>query len=106
MIIINGVIWKLAFVNPYDSILRRPDYTFSIGVCDRPTQTIYLNEALNGILLKKVLCHELVHAAMFSYGISLSVEQEELVAELIATYGEEIIEITNNIFNRLKERVA
>lgn len=106
MIIINGIIWRLAFVSPYDSILRRPNNTYSIGVCDRPTQTIYLNETLSGMMLKKVLCHELVHAAMFSYGISLSIEQEELVAELIATYGEEIIEITNNIFNRLKERAA
>jgi len=37
--------------------------------------------------MKKVLCHELTHAAMFSYGIELSIEQEELLADLIATYG-------------------
>ena len=47
------------------------------------------------LLLKKVLCHEVVHAAMFSYNVELTLEQEELVADLIATYGSEVIRITN-----------
>ena len=106
MIEINGLIWRIAFV-PFDDImLMRPDSSFSLGVCDSSLQTIFINEHLRGLMLKKVLCHELTHAAMFSYGISLSVEQEELLAELIATYGEEIIFITNKIFSKLKERVA
>ena len=29
--------------------------------------------------------------------------QEELLADLIATYGQEIINMTNSIFNRLKK---
>lgn len=53
-------------------------------------------------LLKKVLCHEITHAAMFSYNVNLSLEQEELLADLIATYGEEILIITNKIFAKLK----
>jgi hypothetical protein len=32
---------------------------------------------------------------MFSYNVNLSYEQEELVADLMATYGQEIIKITN-----------
>lgn len=68
------------------------------------TRTIYIDSTLNGKFLKKVLCHELTHAAMFSYGIELSIEQEELLADLIATYGEEIILITNKIFKKLKEK--
>lgn len=55
-------------------------------------------------MLKKVLCHELTHAAMFSYNVELSYEQEELLADLLATYGEEIIDITDSLFDRLKER--
>ena len=54
------------------------------------------------VFLKKVLCHEIVHAAMFSYNIDLSLEQEELVADLIATYGEEINEITNQTVKKIK----
>lgn len=54
------------------------------------------------VFLKKVLCHEIVHAAMFSYNVDLTLEQEELVADLIATYGEEIIDITNQMFKKIK----
>ncbi len=54
------------------------------------------------VLLKKVLCHEIVHAAMFSYNVELTLEQEELVADLIATYGEEIIEVTDQMFKKIK----
>ena len=32
---------------------------------------------------------------MFSYNVYLSLEQEEVIADIIATYGEEIINITN-----------
>lgn len=42
-------------------------------------------------MIEKVLCHELTHAAMFSYNINLTADQEELVADVIATYGTEII---------------
>ena len=41
---------------------------------------------------------------MFSYNVDLTLEQEELLADLIATYGEEIIHITNKVFNKLRER--
>ena len=74
---------------------------YTIGVCDNNTKTIFLSNQLRGNLLKNVLCHELVHAAMFSYQVELDLEQEELVANLIATYGEEIIQKTNEIFKRL-----
>ena len=62
------------------------------------TKTIYINEELSDSMLKKVLCHELTHAAMFSYDVELTMEQEEMLADLIATYGQEIISITNLIF--------
>ena len=46
--------------------------------------------------MKKVICHEVAHAAMFSYEVYLDPAQEEILADLIATYGHEIIYITNN----------
>ena len=79
-----------------------PNNKYTIGVCEDRTKTIYLSNRLRGNLLKKVLCHELVHAAMFSYDVELDLEQEELLANLIATYGEEIIQKTNEIFRRLR----
>ena len=41
---------------------------------------------------------------MYSYNVDLNYEQEELVADLIATYGQEIIHMTNSIFIRLKRK--
>lgn len=102
MFLINNTYWKLSFVSPDFPLLRRQSGDYSIGACDNLTRTIYINEYLRGQKLKKVLAHELTHAAMFSYGVSLSLQQQELVADLISTYGEQIIYITNKIFNKLR----
>ena len=102
MFLINGIYWKLAFVSPDYPLLQRMSGEFSIGACDNLTRTIYINETLTGKLLKKVLCHEITHAAMFSYKVQLTLEQEQLIADLISTYGEEIIYITNKIFTKLE----
>lgn len=102
MFLINGIKWYLKFV-PHDSdLLLRSDGSRTIGVTDNLTQIIYIDETLRGRMLKKVLCHELTHAAIFSYGVELDIMQEELLADLIATYGQEIISITNKIFKKLK----
>lgn len=91
-------------MQPYDEIFRMDNGEFTIGVCDDNTKTIYISNLLRGEKLKQVLCHEIVHAAMFSYNVELEYEQEELLANLIAIYGKEIIQITDNIFKRLSRR--
>ena len=101
MFLIINVYWKLAFVYPDFPLLRRMSGEYSIGACDNLTRTIYINETLSGDLLKKVLCHEITHAAMFSYNVSLTIEQEEIIADIISTYGEQIVYITNKVFNKL-----
>lgn len=106
MFTINGEHWRVVLCSVHHPMLIRSDGSLSIGACDDASKTIYLNQNLKGNLLKKVLCHELTHAAMFSYNVELTLEQEEMLAELIATYGEEIIDITNTIFYKLKERLA
>ena len=103
MININGEEWHIAMVSPLDPVLQRSDKSYTIGVCDDTTKTIYINKELNQKYIQKVLCHELTHAAMFSYGIELTLEQEELLADLVATYGQEIVCKTNIFFSRLKE---
>lgn len=102
--LINGVVWAVIFVDPYDSNMYRSDGSLTIGMCDSRTRTIYLNNRLQGLMLKKVLCHELVHASMFSYSVYLTSDQEELVADLLATYGEEIVDKTNLIFSKLQKK--
>lgn len=80
----------------------RSDGSYAIGACDDPLKTIFISNELESPLIKKVVCHEITHAAMFSYDIELSFEQEELLADLMATYGSEIIEVTNQIFTKMK----
>jgi len=75
MFYINNVAWKLAFVAPDFPLLRRINGEYTIGACDNLTRTIYINNTLRGKLLKKVLCHEVTHAAMFSYNVDLTLEQ-------------------------------
>ena len=102
MFLINNVYWKLSIVPENFPLLQRPNGSYTLGSCDSLTRTIYISQNIHGNLLKKVLCHEITHAAMFSYNVDLSIDQEELVADLISTYGDEIIFITNKIFLKLK----
>ena len=104
MFTINGEQWKVLLVHPYHPKLQRSNGTYTIGVCDDNDKCIYIANNLNKIYLQKVLSHEITHAAMFSYNIELSIEQEELLADLIATYGQEIIYITNLFFKRIQEK--
>lgn len=103
MININGETWRILLVSPNHPALWREDGSYTIGCCDDLVKTIYIYEGLNDYYLKKVLCHELVHACMYSYNVYLNDYQEEIIADLIATYGQEIMDITNTIFIRLKE---
>ena len=84
---------------------RGKDYTTPNNMNYYPTpnynpQMPYTSE-LQGTFLRKVLCHEITHAAMFSYGVKLTLEQEELLADLLATYGDEIFFVTDKIFKKL-----
>jgi len=99
---INGERWYIKFTDPHHPIFLMNNGEYTIGTCDDNTKTIYLANYLEGDLLKKVLSHEIVHSAMFSYNVYLSYEEEELLADLIATYGGEIIFHANDMFKRLQ----
>lgn len=100
---INGVTWRVLLTSPVHPMLIRSDGSLTIGACDNDTKSIYINEDLDPQLMKKVLCHEVAHAAMFSYDVELDIDQEELLADLMATYGQEIIYTTNKIINENRE---
>ena len=101
MININGEDWEILLVSPFHPSLRRSDGHYTLGCCDDYLKTIFIADDVDDYYLKKVLSHELTHAAMYSYNIDLSYEQEEVVADLIATYGHEIIHITNWLLEEL-----
>ena len=99
---INGKTWYIRLVRSDSPMLMRSDGSYTVGMCDRATKPIYISELLQGKFLRKVLIHDVCHSAMFAYGIDMSVEQEELFCDLVATYGDEIIGIVDNVFLALK----
>ena len=102
MVNINGEEWRILIASPNHPMLMRTNGEYTLGCCDDILKSIYIVEGLDKKQFKKVLCHELTHAAMYSYNVELTVDQEELLADLIATYGQEIIRETNRVFIRLK----
>lgn len=102
--LINGQIWHLQIVPLTFPSLLTSSRIFTLGCCDSNTMTIYIADGLSDFKFRKVLCHELTHAAMFSYDVKLTLDQEELLADIISTYGYEIIYITNKVFRKIKNK--
>ena len=94
---INGELWRVVFCSSYAPELRRSDGAYALGACNDRTKTIYIRNDLSCARKRKVLCHEITHAAMFSYNIYLDDYTNELLADLFATYGEEIIRLSDNL---------
>lgn len=98
---INDEVWRVCFVPSYHPSLYRSDGSKTIAACDDNSKTIYLENTLTKEKMRKVLCHELTHAAMFSYNIEMDLMQEEIIADFISTYGEEILSLTNSLFKKI-----
>lgn len=102
MIKINGERWRVQVVPPAHPMLSYKSGPPAIGCCDKGTKTIYISNIVSKPMLKKVLRHEMVHAFMYSYNVSMSDEVEELVADIFTEYGDKIINFTNIIYNKIK----
>ena len=96
--------WQVHFVPPFHSQLEKTPGNFALGVCDDTTKEIYINKNLKGNYLKRVLTHELTHAAAYSYGANLTYEEHEFLAEFVAHNGKKIIETTDKIFKNYKKK--
>lgn len=94
---INNEYWQIKRVPPDSYYLQRPDGTHTVGACDDKLKTIFISNAIYGDFYKKVLYHELTHAVMFAYDVTLTVDEEELVAEVVATFGKEIFDIVHDL---------
>ena len=80
------------------------EYSKVIVVCDMKTYKGWEHETEKSAIeaQKRTVRHEIVHAFMYSYMIDLSYSEEELVAELMSQYGEDILSETNAIYNGIK----
>lgn len=98
----NGLRWKVRFIDPDNDILIDRTLAKTVGVTDPDTMTIYLSNELRGSFLTTVVLHELSHAMMISYGYLKQihryckkrywVDMEELIANLIAQQAKEIFQ--------------
>jgi len=100
MIQINGELWRVRIVPPQHPVLYRNGNP-AIGCCDDNVKTIFISNILTQREMKKVLCHEIVHAAMYSYDVPITDYVEEIVADLIATYGNEIMSLTHMTYDKM-----
>lgn len=99
--IINGIQWRIVFVPAFSEYLQRADKSYTIGMTDANTNTVYICNKLHGDKLRHVICHELVHCFMFSHSIYIPIEQEEFIASWVADYGEKLIIILDNIMSSI-----
>jgi hypothetical protein len=99
---INGTMWQAQYKNSNSSELRRSDNTISLGVTDRNTHTIYLSDKLQGFMLRKVLIHEICHAICMSYDVYLPIEQEEILCDFVATYGDKVFDIVDMVLGAVR----
>lgn len=98
----NGLHWRIRFVNPNSDILIDRTLSKTVAVTDPDTMTIYLSNKLHGEFLTRVVLHELSHAMMYSYHYldeihryckkRYWIEMEELIANLIANQAKEIFQ--------------
>ena len=105
MFVMNGYEWDVAFVSPSSQELRRSDGSVTVGMTDWYKRTVFISKALHGPFLRKVFIHEICHVACFSYDIKIDIEQEEFLCDFVATYGEEIFRVVDELFMALK-RIA
>lgn len=94
---INGINWTVVYVDARNRLLTRSDGSRSVAVTDANTKCVYVSNLLYGAFLRKVLLHEVCHATMFSYGIHIPIEQEEFICDFVATYGDGVFDVVDNI---------
>lgn len=99
---INGTMWRVQYENSNSSELKRSDNVSVLGVTDRNTHTIYLSNALHGFMERKVLIHEVCHAICMSYDVYLPIEQEEILCDFVATYGDEVFDIVDMVLGAVR----
>lgn len=104
---INGRKWKILFVSPYDDRLKRSDGSRTVGMTDGNKNIVCISNRLRGAFLRKVVAHELTHCFIFSFDLDMSIEEEERLADWIATYGTELVYLLDDLMNmELKKRAV
>lgn len=103
----NGYLWRVYLVEPYNPILVDRTGNLTVATTDPRTLCVYISRELDGMMLTRVLIHELGHCAIFSFDLLDDIhrmvypehwfEAEEWICNFIADYGMKIFSIAYNI---------
>ena len=94
---INNNIYKINFVESDNENLKIDDGEYHSGVTNFITKEIYIANNLKGNSLRYTLIHELTHAMIDSYGFMQIYWNDEIVADFMANYLNNIIDLSNKI---------
>lgn len=106
MFTINGITWKIVFVEPGNDELRRSDSSLTCGVTDFNKRTVFLSNLLRGRFLKRVVAHELCHCYCFSNNCYMEIEEEERLADWVSLYAEDLVDTLRYIMPMIQHAVA
>lgn len=98
---INGIQWQIVPVKVGSEKLMRSDGTFTVGMTDNNTKCVYMSDELQGKFYERVLCHELVHCASFSYNCDIDIDTEEIIADFMSLFGQEICKNVDEICKKV-----
>lgn len=93
--LINNSEWEIRFVSPTSSILRNSNGKYTLGVTIPQWKKIYIANSIKGILLKRVLAHEIAHAEFASRGVFVPEYIEEVLADIISDNIVDTYNLTN-----------
>lgn len=105
-VMINGSKWRLRLVRPTNKYLQRSDGSWTIGMTDGRTKTIYVADNLSDYMEDRVILHELTHAHSIEYGYSIPIDIEEMICDFMSLHGRSIVYLADGIIGALVRRVA
>ena len=74
-----------------------------LGVCEYMTSRLLIRKTLPLDIMKKVLKHEITHAILWLSGFNYVDLKDEIVCDFVSIYGEDIINISNEVFKKYME---
>lgn len=101
---VNKTNWKIRFVEPHSEFLKRTNGEYALGVTDKNLKSVFLANNLSEVMTRKVICHELCHVICMSYNIYMTIDEEEQLADWIATYGTELMYLLDDLMYRVKTK--
>ena len=98
--LLNGIEWGINFVSHSNEHILHAN-----GFCSYEENNIYIARDLKESKMRKVIIHELTHAVEYSFGLRdrASDDKHEDLANFLMFYGDLIINITNDIMNRINK---